>query len=83
MHLARPVAGQDHARRALRADGADLRDADGEVAQDFEQEGLEFLVGAVDLVDQQHGRLGVPALERLEQRPTDEELLAEDVARRG
>jgi hypothetical protein len=30
------------------------------IGQQFEQEGLEFLVGAVDLVDQQDGLFGLP-----------------------
>ena len=35
---------------------ADFGDGHLEVGQHFEQEGLERLVGAVDLVDQQHRR---------------------------
>ncbi len=53
VHLARPVRGQDHARRGLRPDRADLGDRDLEVGQDLEEVGLELLVGAIDLVDQQ------------------------------
>src|SRR5579859_1489142 len=53
VQLTGPVGGQDHQRRAGRLDRADLRDADLEVRQHLEQERLEFVVGAVDLVDQQ------------------------------
>ena len=45
----------------------------------FEQERLERLVGAVDLVDQQHRRAGGVRLERLQQRPLDQEALGEHV----
>ena len=51
--LARPVRGEDDARRLVRLDRADLGDRDLEVGQDLEQERLELLVGAVDLVDEQ------------------------------
>ena len=54
---------------------------DLEVGQDLQQVRLELLVGAVDLVDQQHRRRAVVRLQRLEQRPLDQELGAEDVVR--
>ena len=53
--VAHVVGGQDHDRRHLRLDRADLRDRDLVVGQDFQQERLELLVRLVDLVDQQHG----------------------------
>ena len=77
--LARPVGCEDHARRPLGLDRADLGDRDLEVGQDLEQVRLELLVRAVDLVDQQDRRDTVIGLERLEERPADEELRAEDV----
>src|SRR5438094_1590465 len=40
---------------------------------------LERLVGAVQFIDQQHGRRAFLAFERLHQRPLDEEALGEDV----
>jgi hypothetical protein len=40
----------------LGADGAELGDGDLEVGEHLEEEGLEALVGAVDLVDEQHRR---------------------------
>ena len=45
----------------------------------FEQKRLERLVGAVDLVDQQHRRAGGVGLERLQQRALDQEALREHV----
>ncbi len=74
--LARAVAGEDDERRAFGAQGADLRDRNLEVAQELEQEGLELLVGAVDLVEQQDR----PALgpDRLKDRPLDQERLREE-----
>ena len=65
------------------ADGADLGDGHREIAEDLEQERLELLVRAVDLVDEEHRRLGGAALEGLKQGAPDQELLAEDVAGGG
>ncbi len=79
MDLARPVRGQDDPRRQGGLDRADLGDRDLEVRQDLEQVRLELLVGAVDLVDEQHRGDAVVRLERLEERPLDQELAAEDV----
>ena len=45
------------AGRRLARDRPDLGDRDLEVGEDLEQERLELVVGAVDLVDQQHDRL--------------------------
>ena len=58
---------------------ADLGDGDLEVGEHLQQIGLERLVGAVELVDQQHGRPGEVGLQRLQQRPADQEALGEDV----
>ena len=58
----------------------ELGDRDREVGQELEQEGLELVVGAVHLVDQQHD---LPVgLERLQQRPPEQELAPEELARR-
>ena len=54
VQLARAVRGQHHDRPPLGADRADLGDRDLEVGEELEQEGLELVVGPVDLVDQQH-----------------------------
>ena len=72
VELARPVGGEDHGRLAAGADRAELGDRDLEVGEHLEQEGLELLVGAVDLVDQEHD--GLVGVDRLEQRPADQEL---------
>ena len=45
------VRGDDHRRRLLRFDGADLGDGDLEIGKQLEQEGFEFVIGAVDFVD--------------------------------
>ena len=50
---------------------------DLEVRQQLEQEGLELLVGAVDLVDQQHRRLELP--DGGEQRALEQIALGEDL----
>ena len=76
--LARVVRGEDDDRHRGRRDLAQLGDRDLEVGEQLEQHRLELLVGLVDLVDQQHHRLG--AGDRLHQRPLEQELLAEDVA---
>ena len=80
VQLARPVGGEDHGRLAARADRAELGDRDLEVREHLEQERLELLVGAVDLVDQQHD--GLVGVDRLEQRPPDQELRAEELVLR-
>ena len=77
VQLARAVRRQHDHRPALAANRADLRNGDLEVRQHLEQERLELVVGAVDLVDQQHDRLG--ALDRLEQRAADQELRPEQL----
>jgi hypothetical protein len=56
VHLARAVRGEDDDGRFGALDGAKFGDGDLEVRQGFQQEGLERLVGAVDLVDQKDGR---------------------------
>src|SRR3954452_1844636 len=72
VQLARAVGGQDHERPRAGHHRAELGDRDLEVRQELEQEGLELVVGAIDLVDQQHYRAVV--LERLEQRAAQQEL---------
>jgi hypothetical protein len=57
---------------------AELRDRDLEVRQQLEQERLELVVGAVDLVDEQDDRAVV--LERLQQRPAQQEAAREQLA---
>jgi hypothetical protein len=57
--------------------GSELRDRDLEVRQDLQEERLELLVRAVDLVDEQHDR--VVGVDRLEEWPPDEVLGAEEL----
>ncbi len=64
----------------LGLDRAKLGDRHLEIGQHFEQERLERLVAAVEFVDQQHRRAGRVRLQRLQQRPLDQESLGEHVA---
>src|SRR3954454_19221268 len=75
--LAGVVGGQQHHGVRARLDAAQLGDGDLEVAEDLEEHRLELLVGLVDLVDQQDDR--VRARDGRHQRPSQQELLAEDV----
>ncbi len=50
-HFPAVVAGQDHQRHVLRFEGADLRNRDLKIAQDFQQKCFKLSVGFVDLVD--------------------------------
>ena len=75
--LARAVGRDDDERHRRRRDRAELGDRHLEVRQQLEQVRLERLVGAVDLVDQQHRRRA--QRDRLEQRPLQQVALGEDV----
>ena len=48
-------------------------------AEQLEQERLEVVVGAVDLVDQQHRRPRARVFERAQQRPADQVVGAEQI----
>ncbi len=74
--FARAVRGDDHDRRLRRLDRAQLRNRHLEVGQHFQQVGLERLVRAVELVDQQYGRI---ALERARQWALDQEFVRVDL----
>src|SRR5437773_7821913 len=80
VHLAGAVRRDDHERRLLRLDGPDLGNRDLEVRQQLEQERLELLVRPVDLVDQQDRRRLILVVDRVQQRPPQQELLTEDLA---
>ena len=75
--LAGGVGGQHDERRPLGGDGAQLGDGHREVGQHLQQQTLDFDVGLVGLVDQQHGGLGAP--DRGQQRPRQQEFLGEHV----
>ena len=57
----------------------ELGDRHARLGQQLEQEGLEVVVGAVDLVDQQHRRARARVLERAQQRAADEVVGPEQV----
>ena len=77
VELARPVRREHDGGTALRPHRADLGDRDLEVREHLEEEGLELVVGPVDLVDQEHDRL--LALDRLEERTPDQVLRPEEL----
>ena len=81
VQLARPVRGHDDERPPLRRDRAELGDRNLEVRQELEQERLELVVGAIDLVDQEHD--GLARLERVEERPSQQEALGVEGLRLG
>ena len=78
--LARAVRGDDDDRRLGGADGAELGNRDLKVGEQLEQVALELLVGAIDLVDEQHRRPLARLLDRAQQRPLDQERLGEQLA---
>ena len=74
VQLAGAVGGEDHHRRRLGDHGPDLGDGHRGVGQHLQQEGLELLVGPVELVDQEHRP--APCADGRQQRPLDQELRA-------
>ena len=60
-------------------DRAELGDGHRGLRQQLEQERLEVVVGAVDLVDQQHRGARAGVLERAQQRAADQVVGAEQV----
>ncbi len=75
MHVAGPVRREDHDRWAAGLEHTQLGHRHLEVGQHLEEVGLELVVGAVDLVDQQHRRRALAVLDRPQQRPLDQEPL--------
>src|SRR5829696_5096225 len=78
VELTRAIGGQHDERPAAGADRPELGDRHLEVREQLEQEGLELVVGAVHLVEQQDD--GPVVLERFEQRPAQEEAPGEQLA---
>ena len=74
--LAGVIAGEDDDRMMPGLDGAQLGDADLEVAEDLQQESLELGIRAVDLVDEQDDWL--VAEQCRQQWPRQQEALAEE-----
>ena len=75
------VRGQDHVRRVLGRERADLGNRDLVLAEQFQQHRLQGLVGPVDLVDQQHDR--ILGSHRLQQRARGQEPVGEEHALLG
>ena len=71
------VGGEEHERDLVGPDRAELGDRDLVVREHLEQERLGLDLEPVDLVDEQHDRVGRP--DRLEQRAGQQELLGEQV----
>ena len=79
VQVARAVGREHDDRRVRGGDRADLGDRHARLGEQLEQERLEVVVGAVDLVDQEHGRPRAGVLERAQERPPDEVVGAEEV----
>ena len=82
VHFARAVRREDHERRFGCADRAELGNRDLKFGEQLEQVALELLVGAIDLVDQQNGGPRARRIDRLQQRPLDQERFAVELATR-
>jgi hypothetical protein len=76
VHLAGAVGREDDERRHGGANRAELWNRDLKFREQFQEVSLELLVGAVDLVDQQDGRTRSRRVNRLQQRPLDQEGIA-------
>ncbi len=79
VEVAGAVRRQHDDRRVLGALRAELGDRHRRLRQELEQERLELVVGAVDLVDQQHRRPRAGMPQRAQQRSFDEELGSEQI----
>ena len=75
--LARAVRRQHGVRHVRGGDGAELGNRHLEVGEDLQQEGLEAVVGPIDLVDQQDRR-AVAAGDGAQQRAFEQAVAAED-----
>ena len=67
VEFSRAVRGQEDDRATFGFDRADLGDRDLKVRQQLEQKRFELVIGAIDLVDQEHGWNLVVAGNRVEQ----------------
>ena len=72
VELSGAVRGNDYRGRLIGGDRPELGHGHGVVGEDLEQEGLELVVSAVELVDQEHGS-GAGA-DCAQQRPLEQEL---------
>ena len=73
------VGGENHHRRNHRAPRAELRDRHRRLREHLEKKRLELVVGPVHFVDEQHRRAWPGVVKRGQQRPGEQELLAEQV----
>src|SRR5436305_10609786 len=80
MQLASAVGGQKNDRAALGGNRPQLWNRDRKVGQELEQERLELVVGAVDLVDQQHHRPSGIGFDRVKQGPVQQEAARKQLA---
>ena len=74
MELTSAIRGQDHGRWLLSLDRPDLRHGHLKVREHLKQEGLELVVSAIDLVDQQNR--AVARSQRRQQRSLDQKARA-------
>jgi len=65
MNFPGAVRGDDDDRRLRRFHGAEFGDGHLEIAEDFQQIGLESFVGTVEFIDQEHRRPRDIRLQRL------------------
>src|SRR5690606_9924311 len=78
--LRRTMAGDGQDWRVVGGDRADLGDGHLEIGQQLEEEGLELLIGPIQLVDQEHGASPIATrLDRLQEWACDEKVPAHDV----
>ena len=81
--LAGAIGGDDDDRRLFGANGAELGDRHLVIRQDFEKEGLEGLVGAVQFVDEEDGGLSPRPAQGVEHGPADQVFFRKDIALHG
>ncbi len=79
MNLARPVRREDDDRRLGCANGAELGDRHLVIGEQLEEKPLELLVGAIELVDEEHGNPSALVLKGAQQRPLDEKRFGEQL----
>ena len=77
VELAGAVRRDDHGRRRQGADPADLGDRHRELRKDLQEEGLELVVGSVELIDEQHGLIA--GADRGEERALHQEVRSEQI----
>ena len=79
VEVPRAVRGQHDDRRVRRPNGPDLGNRHRGIGEQLEQERLEVVIRAVDLVDQENGRPRAGMLERAEQRAANQIVGTEEV----